>query len=174
MQAPGGKEEDTDGGFINGGWTIPYWHLDIGKKFFELMQGVDTLLLGRKTWQIHSVFEKMNDPFAQALNEAKKVVVSTTLKDTSAWRNSLIISQNVVEEVKKLKDSEGKNILIDGSSVLLKTLTKNNLVDSFYFHIYPIALGAGKRIFPEHSVQTLKLVDTKQLPTGVIFAEYKI
>lgn len=68
IQAPGGKDEDTDGGFAYGGWTMPYWHDDIGKKFFEKMQQVDTLLLGRKTWQIHSVFEKMDDPFAEAMN----------------------------------------------------------------------------------------------------------
>lgn len=172
MQAPGSKREDTDGGFAYGGWTMPYWHDDIGKKFFELMQSADTLLLGRKTWQIHSVFETMHDPFATALNATKKIVVSTSLKDTSAWRNSSIISQNVVPEVKKLKATEGKNILVDGSSVLLKTLIKNNLVDMFYFHIYPVVLGDGKKIFPEHELLKLKLDCSKQLPTGVIFAQY--
>lgn len=174
MQAPGGKVEDTDGGFSQGGWTIPYWHDDIGNKFFEGMQGTDTMLLGRKTWEIHSVFEKMSDPFAQALNEVKKVVVSTTLKDASAWRNTSIISSNVVEEVKKLKASEGKDIMIDGSSVLLKTLIENNLVDSFHFHIYPLILGSGKRIFPENTTVKLKLVETKQLPTGVVYVSYDL
>jgi dihydrofolate reductase len=151
---------------------MPYWHDDIGVKFFELMQNTDTLLLGRKTWEIHSVFEKMDDQFATAMNDIKKIVVSTSLKDTSAWRNSSIINQNVVEEVKKLKAVDGKNILIDGSSVLLKTLIENKLIDGFYFHIYPLALGTGKKIFSEHDILKLKMVNTKQLPTGVIFAQY--
>lgn len=174
VQAPGAADEDREGGFELGGWTQEYWHDDIGKKFFEIMKSADTLLLGRKTWEIHSVFEKMDDPFAQALSKANKLVVSKTMKDTSAWRNTTIIKGDPVEEIKKLKSAEGKNILIDGSSVLLKALTENNLVDIFYFHIYPVALGSGKRIFPEHRMTTLKLVSTKALPTGVIFAEYEL
>lgn len=174
MQAPGDKDEDPEGGFALGGWTQPYWHDDIGNKFFEVMQNADLMLLGRKTWQQHSVFEKMHDSFAIAMNKVRKLVVSSSLKDTDAWRNSAIISQNVVEEVKKLKAAEGKNIVIDGSSVLLKTLIENNLVDTFYFHIYPVALGFGKRIFPEQKPTKLKLISIKHIPTGVIFAEYEL
>jgi dihydrofolate reductase len=173
IQAPGGSDEDTDGGFAHGGWTMPYWHDDIGKKFFETMKHADTILLGRKTWQIHSVFEKMEgEPFADALNAINKIVVSTTLKSADAWRNSRIINNNVVDEVRKLKKKSGKNIMIDGSSVLLHTLIENELVDEFQLHVYPLVLGSGKRLFPEGKRVNLKLVKSKALPTGVVFQQY--
>jgi len=127
IQAPGGAQEDTDGGFTHGGWTWPYWHDDIGKHFFEAMSQADALLLGRKTWQIHGgAFEPMpdTDPFGSVMNAVRKYVVSTTLKSTSAWRNSTLISGNVVEEVKRLKEQPGKDILVDGSSVLVHTLVE--------------------------------------------------
>ena len=122
MQAPGGAEEDTEGGFTHGGWTGPFWHDDIGAHFFEAMSQSDALLLGRKTWQIHGgAFEPMpaGDPFGDAMNTMPKYVVSTTLTTASAWRNSTLISSNVVEEVRTLKAQPGKNIVIDGSSVLV-------------------------------------------------------
>src|SRR5512132_1606315 len=131
IQAPGGVDEDTEGGFVHGGWTAPYWHDDIGKHFFQAIAQADTLLLGRKTWQIHGgAFEPMppGDPFGDVMNSFRKVVVSTTLKDASAWRNSTLIHNNVVDEVRKLKDGPGKDILLDGSSVLVHALAENNLV----------------------------------------------
>src|SRR4030042_6843510 len=101
IQAPGGPQEDTEGGFKHGGWTLPYWHDDIGAHFFQAMSQADALLLGRKTWQIHgSAFEPMTGaPFAEAMNGIRKYVVSTTLKSANAWRNSILISENVVETV---------------------------------------------------------------------------
>src|SRR5215472_6106718 len=101
MQAPGGKDEDIEGGFTQGGWTWPYWHDDIGAKFFEAMSASDALLLGRKTWQIHGgAFEPMvDDPFGDVMNAVQKYVVSTTLADASAWRNSTLIKDDVVEQV---------------------------------------------------------------------------
>src|SRR5579863_1289937 len=113
IQAPGGAEEDTEGGFTHGGWTWPFWHDDIGVHFFEAMSQSDALLLGRKTWQIHGgAFEPMpaGDPFGDAMNTMPKYVVSTTLNDTSAWRNTTLISGNVIEEVRALKDEPGKDI----------------------------------------------------------------
>lgn len=175
VQAPGGATEDTDGGFAHGGWTIPYWHDDIGERFSLVMKDADTLLLGRKTWQIHSVFEKMdNDPFGKAMNAIAKFVVSRTLTSTEAWRNSTLIKDNVIEEVKKLKMQPGQNILMDGSSVLLKTLIENDLVDELQLHIYPLSLGGGKRIFPEGKRVNLKLLESKSLPTGVVFNHYSV
>src|SRR5512138_3822432 len=97
IQAPGGPKEDTEGGFTQGGWTLPYWDDDIGKHFFQAMTQADTLLLGRKTWQIHGeAFEPMapGDPMVDTLNSFKKYVVSTTLKSASAWRNSTLINHN--------------------------------------------------------------------------------
>jgi dihydrofolate reductase len=176
IQAPGGAKEDTDGGFAHGGWTMPYWHDDIGKHFFEAMTQADTILLGRKTWQIHGgAFEPMpaGEPFADALNSARKVVVSTTLPSAAAWRNSTLIRGNVVEEVRKLKDQPGRNILTDGSSVLVHTLAENDLVDEYMLHVYPLALGSGKRMFPEGKRINLELIESRALPTGVVFQRYR-
>jgi dihydrofolate reductase len=176
IQAPGGPDEDQDGGFTHGGWTHPYWHNDIGAHFFEAFSKADALLLGRRTWQIHGgAFEPMaaGDPFGDAMNGIRKYVVSTTLKSTAAWRNSTLISGRVGEEVRRLKDQPGKDILIDGSSVLLHTLIELDLVDEYKLHVYPLVLGAGKRLFPAGKRVALKLTRSTTLPTGVLFQEYE-
>src|SRR5690606_3058620 len=175
IQAPGGADEDTEGSFTHGGWTRPYWHDDIGKHFFEAMSRADALLLGRKTWEIHGgAFEPMEgDPFADALNAMRKYVVSTTLEDASAWRNSTLIRDDVVETVRRLKEEPGKNILMDGSSVLARTLAEHDLIDEYSLHVYPLVLGGGKRLYPEGKRLDLTLVETSPLPTGVVFMRYR-
>ena len=176
MQAPGGVDEDTDGGFEHGGWTLPYWHDDIGVDFFQSMSACDTLLLGRKTWQGHAVFESIEegDPFGDVMNSKEKYVVSTTLQSTSAWRNSTIISQNVIEEVRKLKQQPGKNIYLDGSSVLVHALAQHNLVDEYRLLVYPLVLGSGKRVFPPDVRIDMQLIETKAFPTGVVLMRYAV
>ena len=176
IQAPGGKDEDTDGGFAHGGWTHPYWHDDIGLHFDQAMSDADALLLGRKTWQIHGgAFEPMpaGNPFGDVMNGKQKYVVSTTLKSTDGWRNSTLISRNVVDEVRKLKGQPGKNILLDGSSVLVHTLIENDLVDEYALHVYPLVLGGGKRLFPDGVRVNLKLVESSPMPTGVVYQRYQ-
>ncbi|HEX2622093.1 MAG TPA: dihydrofolate reductase family protein [Phototrophicaceae bacterium] len=175
IQAPGGPVEDTEGGFTHGGWTIPYWHDAIGEHFFQIMTRADALLLGRKTWEIHGgAFEPMqDDPFGNTMNGVHKYVVSTTLTSAQAWRNSTLISRNVVEEVRKLKQEPGKNILLDGSSVLAHTLIENDLVDEYALHVYPLVLGGGKRLFPDGKRLNLTLVESQMLPTGVVFQRYR-
>lgn len=175
IQAPGGVDEDTDGGFAHGGWTLPYWHDDIGVHFDQAMSKADTLLLGRKTWQIHGgAFEPMTgDPFGDAMNNIRKYVVSSTLKSATAWRNSILISENVVETVRKLKQQPGKNILLDGSSVLAPLLAENDLVDEYSLHVYPLVLGGGKRLFPVGKRINLSLIQVQPLPTGVVFMQYR-
>jgi dihydrofolate reductase len=176
IQAPGGVDEDTEGGFVHGGWTMPYWHDDIGKHFFEAIAQADTLLLGRKTWQIHgAAFDPMpaGDPFGDVMNGIRKVVVSTTLKSAADWRNSTLISSNVVEEVRKLKEQPGKNILTDGSSGLIHTLAENDLVDEYSLHVHPLVLGSGKRLFPDGKRINLELLESQMLPTGVVFQRYQ-
>jgi dihydrofolate reductase len=175
IQAPGGADEDTDGGFVHGGWTMPYWHDDIGAHFFQTMSQADTILLGRRTWQIHGeAFEPMpaGDPFADALNGVQKFVVSTTLQSASAWRKSTLIQDNIVEAVRDLKEQPGKDILIDGSSQLVHTLAEHDLVDEFKLHVYPLVLGSGKRLFPDGRRIHLKLIASGALPTGVVFQHY--
>src|SRR5215510_5513252 len=116
IQAPGMKNEDTEGGFAYGGWTGPYWDNAIGMHFFQAMSGADALLLGRKTWQIHgAAFEPMvGNSFADVMNNVHKYVVSTTLTSVSAWRNSTLIRDNVADTVRNLKQEPGKSILMDG------------------------------------------------------------
>jgi dihydrofolate reductase len=175
IQAPGGEQEDTDGGFTHGGWTQPYWHEDIGVHFFQAMSEADAILLGRRTWEIHGgAFEPMaGDPFADALNNIPKYVVSTKLASASAWRNSTLIRANVVETVRQLKQQTGKAILCDGSSVLAQTLAQNNLVDEYRLHVYPLVLGGGKRLFPQGTRLNMTLVEATPLPTGVVYMRYR-
>jgi dihydrofolate reductase len=158
---------------VYGGWTWPYWHDDIGAYFTEAMSKCDTLLLGRKTWQIHgAAFEPMpvdEDPFGGA----PKFVVSTTLESADAWRDSTLISQNVVAEICKLKEQPGKNILTDGSSVLVHTMAEHDLVDEYSLLVYPVVLGSGKRLFPDGLRTNLKLVETRPFPSGVVLMRYQ-
>lgn len=177
MQAPGGAEEDTEGGFTHGGWTGPYWHDDIGAHFFQAMSESDAMLLGRKTWQGHgAAFEPMpeGDPFGDVMKAIPKYVVSTSLSDAdlSAWRNSTLIKDDVVEQVRALKAQPGKNILIDGSSVLVHTLAQNKLVDEYSLLVYPLVLGGGKKVFPDGLRAGLRLMETQTFPTGVVLMRY--
>jgi dihydrofolate reductase len=175
IQAPGGADEDTEGGFTHGGWTLPYWHDEIGTHFFETISNADALLLGRKTWQIHGgAFEPMvDDPFGNVMNNIHKYVVSTTLESASAWRNSTLIRENVVETIRQLKQQPGKNILLDGSSVLAPVLAQNDLVDEYRLHVYPLVLGGGKRLYPQGKRLNLTLVEAVPLPSGVVYLRYR-
>lgn len=173
IQAPGSPTEDTDGGFAHGGWTLPYWHDDIGAHFGPIFADADTLLLGRKTWQTHAeAFEP--DPDGDPFAGFKKYVVSTTLQSAAGWRDSTLISGNVIEEVRKLKNEPGKNIVMDGSSVLVQALIENDLVDELALHVYPLTLGGGKGLFPAGKRVELKLLESTPLPTGVVYQRYEL
>ncbi len=177
MQAPGGKDEDTDGGFEHGGWTWPYWDDEMGVHFGQTMSECDAFLLGRKTWQIHGgAFEPMpdDDPMIGVMNTMPKYVVSNTLDSADAWRNSTLISGDVVDAVRRLKEQDGKNIAIDGSSVLIHTLAQHGLIDEYYLMVYPVVLGGGKRVFPEGGRINLKLVEAKPLGSGVVLTHYTV
>jgi dihydrofolate reductase len=170
VQAPGGPDEDRDGGFAHGGWTIPYWHDDIGAAFFKGMQTVDAFLLGRRTYVTHAdAFEPMKpgDPFGDLMNAPKKYVVSRTLTDPT-WRNTTVIRDNVVEAVRALKAEPGKDILTDGSTGLVPTLLEHDLVDELHLHVYPLTLGGGKRILPAGLHQRFRLTSATPYPTGVV------
>ena len=174
MQAPGGKDEDRDGGFEHGGWTIPFWHDDIGRSFLALMMDCDALLLGRRTYVTHAeAFEPMapGNPFGDAMNAPKKYVVSRTL-EMPAWRNTTIIRENVVESVRALKALPGKNILTDGSSQLVHALVAHDLVDELHLIVYPLTLGSGKRVLPNGVHATFGLLSATPYPTGVVGLHY--
>jgi len=174
MQAPGGKDEDRDGGFEYGGWTLPYWHDDIGASFGALMQNVDAFLLGRRTYVTHAqAFEPMpaGDFFGDMMNAPKKYVVSKTL-DKPIWRNTTIIREKPIEAVRALKAQPGGNILTDGSSQLVHALLENDLVDELHLTLYPIALGSGKRVIPDGLHTSFDLASAKPYPTGVVGLHY--
>ena len=174
MQAPGGKDEDRDGGFEHGGWTIPYWHDDIGRTFGEFMADTDAFLLGRRTYVTHAeAFEPLpaGDLFGDMMNAPKKYVVSRTLKEP-IWRNTTIIRDNVIESVRALKAQPGKNILTDGSSQLVHALLAHDLVDELHLLLYPLSLGGGKKVLPEGTLAKFSLKSATPYPTGVVGLHY--
>jgi dihydrofolate reductase len=174
IQAPGAEDEDRDHGFTHGGWTLPYWHDDIGNQFVSLMKDVDAFLLGRRTYELHAgAFEPMapGDPFGDIMNPPAKYVVSRTLEKPT-WRNTTIIRDNVVEAVRALKAQPGKNIITDGSSQLVHTLLKNDLVDELHLLIYPLTVGSGKRLFPEGLHARFMPRTTTPYPSGVVGVHY--
>ena len=174
IQAPGGPDEDRDGGFEHGGWTIPYWHDDIGVAFGAIMQQTDAFLLGRRTYVVHAdAFEPMpkGDFFGDMMNSPKKYVVSKTLEKPT-WRDTTIIRDNVVDAVRKLKAEPGKNILTDGSAQLVRTLLANDLVDELHLLLYPLTLGRGKRIWADNAHTSFKLRSATPYPTGVVGLDY--
>lgn len=174
MQAPGGKDEDLDGGFEHGGWTVPYWHDDIGAGFLTMIRDCDALLLGRRTYVTHAeAFEPMpeGNPFGDALNAPRKYVVSKTLRDP-IWRNTTVIREKVIEAVRALKAEQGRSIFTDGSSQLVHALLEHDLVDELHLLVYPIVLGSGKRVLPNGLSTRFKLLSAKPFPTGVVALHY--
>jgi dihydrofolate reductase len=175
MQAPGGKDEDRDGGFEHGGWTWPYWNDDIGASFGAMMQDVDAFLLGRKTYLTHAAaFEPMpaGDVFGDMMNAPAKYVVSRTLQEPT-WRNTTIIRDNPMDAVRALKAQPGKNILIDGSSQLVHALLREDLVDELHLLLYPLVLGRGKRLLPDDVYATFKLTSATPYASGVVGLHYE-
>ncbi|MEY4546232.1 MAG: hypothetical protein RL685_2427 [Pseudomonadota bacterium] len=175
MQAPGGPEEDTEGGFQHGGWTMPYWHDDIGRSFVELMGNVDAFLLGRKTYVTHAnAFEPLaaGDFFGDLMNAPAKYVVSKTL-EKPIWRNTTILRENAVDAIRTLKAAPGKDIITDGSQQLVHTLLQQDLVDELHLLLYPLLLGGGKRLMPERVHAAFRLKAAKPYPSGVVGLHYE-
>jgi dihydrofolate reductase len=178
MQAPGSRDEDRSGGFEYGGWAIPYFDDVMGTMASEGMGSTDGLLLGRKTYEIFAAYwPKQPDdvPFAAFLNGIRKYVASTTLEEPLEWANSNLITGDVAEEVRKLKDGPGGDLLILGSGRLAQTLAERGLIDEYQLWVHPIVLGSGKRLFRDGSPSTpLKLVDSKTSSTGVLLLSYRV
>ncbi|HSX17284.1 MAG TPA: dihydrofolate reductase family protein [Patescibacteria group bacterium] len=174
MQAPGGPEEDTSGGFKYGGWTAPYSDEAMGKILDEELSVPFALLLGRKTYEIFAGYwPKQTGPIADPFNKAKKYVVSDGNVDLT-WKESVLINEDVVSKLKALKAEDGPVLHVWGSSVLIQTLLKNDLVDELRLRIYPVTLGFGKRLFGEGTIPAaFELEDSQVLPSGVILANYK-
>jgi dihydrofolate reductase len=174
MQAPGGKDEDTDGGFEHGGWTVPYWHDDIGRSFFELLEGCDAFLLGRRTYVTHAeAFEPMpeGNVFGDAMNSRHHYVVSRTL-EKPVWRNTTVIREKPIDAIRALKSQPGGSILTDGSSQLVHAMLAHELVDELHLLIYPLVLGKGKKVLPEGVTAKFDLVSSQAYPSGVVGLHY--
>ena len=175
MQAPGGKDEDRDGGFEYGGWTWPYWHDDMGKAFLDAMKDVDAILLGRRTYVTHAeAFEPMKpgDPFGDVMNAPKKYVVSKTLQKP-IWRDTTVIRDNPMEAIRALKGQPGKNIITDGSSQLVHAMLEADLVDELHLIMFPLTLGSGKRVLPNGVHSKFKLASATPFPSGVVALFYE-
>ena len=171
MQAPGGRKEDTSGGFKYGGWTAPYGDEVFGKMVQEELQQPADYLLGRKTFQIWAGYWPKHADFWPRINEGTKYVLSKTMKK-SGWKNSVFIKS--VADVKKLKKSNGPDIQVWGSSELIQLLLKKDLVDELRLKIYPLTLGKGKKLFNNGAIPAaFTLFESTVTTTGVILANYK-
>jgi len=171
MQAPGGPEEDTSGVFKYGGWVAPYGD-EVGGKVVqkELQQPAD-YLLGRKTFEIWAGYWPEHADFWPGINEGTKYVMSGTMKK-SGWKNTVFIES--LEDIKKLKNSDGADIQVWGSSQLIQLLLANDLVDELCLKIYPLTLGNGKKLFNDGPIPAaFTLTDSLVTSTGVIIASYK-
>ncbi len=170
MQAPGGPGEDTSGGFKYGGWTVSYGDEMFGEIMQEELKPAD-YLLGRKTFEIWESYWPQHGEFWPSINEGMKYVFSET-RNSSDWKNSSFIK--TAEEIKKLKDSEGRDIQVWGSRELIHLLLEHDLVDELRVKIYPVILGDGKRLFGNASVAAaFTLTDSKATTKGVVAAVYK-
>jgi dihydrofolate reductase len=157
-------------------WSFPYWNDEIGKFKLDELFASDALLLGRVTYEgFAAAWPSRSDEagFADRMNGVAKYVVSTSLKD-AAWNNSTIIAENVAEEVSKLKQQAGQDILIAGSATLIGTLMRDNLIDEFQLLVYPVVLGKGKRLFLDGVDATLTLIETKPYDSGVVLLRYQV
>jgi dihydrofolate reductase len=177
MQAPGGPNEDRDGGFRHGGWLVPYFDEKLVEIMTAWVKGAGAFLLGRKTYEIFAgSWPKSTDPadeIATALNTRPKFVASRTL-DTVTWNNSILLKGDVAEEVAKLKAREGGEIQVHGSGELLQTLLKHDLIDTLRLWQFPVVLGTGKRLFGEGTIpRSFRLVDTQLATTGAVLHVYE-
>jgi dihydrofolate reductase len=173
MQAPGGPEEDTSENFKYGGWVTPYFDDFLGNEVMaKQMSNHSDLLLGRKTFEIFASYWPHHESDWPGINNVKKYVVSKTLS-THDWNNSIFLKDNVVDEIKKLKQEDGPDIQVHGSGNLIQTLLKHDLVDEFWLKIFPITLGKGKKLFAEGTIPAaFTLIESKVSSKGVIIASY--
>ncbi|MGE5400474.1 MAG: dihydrofolate reductase family protein [Ignavibacteriales bacterium] len=170
MQAPGGPEEDISGGFKYGGWTAPFANEDSGKAMEKQLQPAD-LLLGRKTFEIFASYWPGHADIWPGINEVTKYVLSGTM-EKSDWKNSVFLKS--LADIEKLKNSNGSDIKVWGSSRLVQLLLKHDLVDEFWLNIYPLTLGMGKKLFDDGPFPAaFTLIESYVTPSGVITANYK-
>jgi dihydrofolate reductase len=177
MQAPGGPDEDRDGGFEHGGWSFPYGDEDFGVAVSGWFAHADAFLLGRKTYEIFAghwpKITDADDPIASKLNALPKYVASATLTSVD-WQNSSLISGDVAAEVARLKQQPGDELQVHGSGDLAHTLIEHDLIDEYRLLIFPVHLGSGKKLFTDGAkAAALRLLGSSTTSTGVVIASYE-
>jgi dihydrofolate reductase len=175
MQAPGGPDEDRDGGFEHGGWLVPFFDEGLGEFMDGLFRDLDAVLLGRRTYDIfvqHWPHVGEDDPIGSKLNASPKYVASRTMENAD-WRNTTVLRGELSEEIPRLKEQHDE-INVPGSSNLIQSLLREDLVDELVLIVFPVVLGTGKRLFGEGTIpRSLRLVETKAFPTGVVMHRYE-
>lgn len=174
MQGPGAPDEDTEGGFSYGGWQMPLFDQESGETVDGWMSGTGSLLLGRKTYDIFAGYwPKQDNEIAEHLNTVEKYVASRTM-DSAEWQNTTVLKGDAAETVRRLKDGDGAEIHVTGSSDLIQTLIANDLVDEFRLIVYPVVLGKGKRLFGDGTVPAaLELVSSTTTSNGATVLVYR-
>ena len=179
VQAPGGREEDTEGGFAHGGWSHPFFDPEVmGGAYDDAMTKAEALLFGRRTWQTMAAAwpERAGDPFADRMNTITKYVASRTLTaDDLTWSNSQLLSgDDAIAAIRELRSRNGGALQIWGSASLARQLIDEDLVDEYSLMLEPILLGGGKRLFPESGrARPLELVDVERAATGTLICRYR-
>ena len=176
MQAPGRPDEDLRGGFEHGGWAVPYSDDAMGRVMAEGMGKGGALLLGRRTYEDFAGFwpKQQDNPYTEVLNRLQKYVASRTLAEPLPWVNSTLLDGDAADAVARLKENQpGTDLVVLGSGELVRSLLRRNLVDEFKLLIHPLALGAGRRLFPDdNTVTALRLAGSLTTTTGVVIATY--
>jgi len=173
MQAPGGPEEDTSGGFTYGGWTVPYFDEFLGEVMGEQMGRPFDLLLGRKTFEVFASYWPHHEDEGAGINAATKYVASHTLT-AHDWQKTVFLNDDVVNKIKALKAGDGPDLQVHGSGDFIQTLLQHDLVDELWLKIFPIVLGTGKRLFAGGTIPAaFTLTGSQVSPAGVIIASYE-
>jgi dihydrofolate reductase len=176
-QGPGGPTEDTSGGFDRGGWLVPHFDQETGDFMNSVFENVDAFLLGRRTYDIFAASwpkaTDPNDPVARKLNTLPKYVASTTLKDPE-WANTTVLEGDLADAVRELKEREGRELQVHGSGQLVRFLLENDLLDRLNLLVFPVIVGAGRRLFPDSGIATgLALDETRTTKSGVTISVYR-
>jgi dihydrofolate reductase len=173
IQAPGGPDEDTSGGFAHGGWIAPYSDADLGTALRRQMNSQFDLLLGRTTFEIWEPYWPQHADIWPGVNTATKYVASNT-RTSSQWQPSVFLNGDIAEKVTKIKQEQGSDLHVWGSGHLIQTLIQHDLVDVFWLMIYPITLGVGKRLFAEGTIPAaFKVTESEATSKGVIVVNYE-
>ncbi len=174
-QGPGGEDEDRRDGFDRGGWVAPFFDEQTGEFVTSVFERADALLLGRRTWEIFEAYWPLHDegdPVSHGINVLHKYVPSTTLKDP-AW-NTTVLDGDVEAAIRELKAQPGRELQVHGSGETLRWLLEKDLVDELYLEVYPVIVGAGRRLFPERGqTHSLELVESRTTPSGVTLQTYR-